>query len=74
MVDSLCQSLDRQQQNEWEEPELQESHKFSLVVGHADKRRRINSWKKDPLRAIQHKNIASGSGNSLTANSPKDRL
>lgn len=74
MVDSLHQSLDRQQQNEWEEPELQESHKFSLVVGHADKRRWINSWKKDPLRAIQHKNIASGSGNSLTANSPKDRL
>lgn len=73
MVDGLCQSLSRQQ-NEWEEPGLQESHKFSLAVGHADKRRQINLWKKDPLRAIQHKNLASGSGNSLTASCPQDRL
>lgn len=61
MVDGLHQSLNRRQQDEWEEPGLQESHKFSPAVGHAAKKRGINSWKKDPLRAIQHKNIASDS-------------
>lgn len=68
------QSLNRQQQSAREKPEHQEGYKFSLVVGHADKRRRIDPWKKDSLGAIQHKNTASASGNALTASCPKGRL
>jgi len=41
------------------EPELQEGRKPGPVGGHADKRRRINPWTEDPLRAIRHENIAS---------------
>lgn len=74
VVDGLCQSLKRQQQKKWEEPELQQSHKLSAVVDDADKKTWINSWKENSPRAIRDTNVASDSGNSLTANNPKDTL
>lgn len=68
------QSLRRQQQSEWEEAELQGSLALSLVAGRARRRRGMRSWKTDLLRAGQHKNTGSGSGDPLAANCPEDRL
>lgn len=55
VMDGLFQTWNRLQQKEWEEPGLQENHKFCPELGHADKRRQVNSWKRGPLRADQQK-------------------
>lgn len=50
----LCQSWNRLQQ-EWEEPGLQENHKFYPELGHADKRIHVNTWERGPLMGCSTK-------------------